>query len=130
VQSRGDADADFIISLRTSDAQISEVLIGALCVVTRTSSSFVLAHWFIGVDLMAECRRHEAASNVMRKVRMVAVRLEHSKGTLVRGELDHFYFLVRGVYLFRVSYACRRVEDVQIPMQFWAAALGLNSQQH
>lgn len=117
------------LSIRTSDAQISEMLIGAVFVVTRTSCSFVLTESFLGVDLMAECRRHKAASDIVRKVWMVAVRLEHAKWTLVRGERGRFYLLMRGRYLFPVSYACRRVVDVQIAMQSQAATLELNRQQ-
>ena len=118
-----------LLSIRTSDAQISKVLIGAVFVVTRTSCSFVLTESFLGVDLMAECGGHKAASDIVRKVWMVTIRLEHAKWTLVRGELGRFYLLMSGRCLFPVSYACRRVLDVRVAMHSQAATLELDRQQ-
>jgi hypothetical protein len=90
-------------SVRTSNTNISEVLIRALLIVTGSSSSFVLANGLPGINLMAECGRHEATWDVLRKVGMVAVGLEHAERTLVRGELDQWLFFVRGKHLFLVS---------------------------
>jgi hypothetical protein len=90
-------------SVRTSNTNISEVLIRALLIVTGSSSSFVLANGLPGINLMAECGRHEATWDVLLKVGMVAVGLEHAERTLVRGELDQWLFFVRGKHLFLVS---------------------------
>ena len=105
------------------------MLIRAFFVVTRTSCSFVLTESFLGVDLMTERRRHKAASDIVCEVWMVAIRLEHAKWTLIRGELGRFYLLMRGRCLFPVSYACRRVLDVQVAMHSQAATLELDRQQ-
>lgn len=90
-------------SIRTSNTQISEVLVRALFIITGSSSSFVLAHRLPGINLMAKCGRHEAARNVLRKVGMVPIGLEHAERTLVRGELDRSLFLVHSGNLFPVS---------------------------
>jgi hypothetical protein len=89
--------------VRTSNTQISEVLIRALFIVAGSSSSLVLAHRLLGINLMTECCRHEAAWDVLRKVGMVAVGLEHAERTLVRSELNQWLFLVRGKHLFLIS---------------------------
>jgi hypothetical protein len=103
VHQRGSCETYVVFLVRTSDTQISEVLIRALFIVARSSSSFVLAHGLDGINLMAEGCRHEATRDVLRKVGMVAIGLEHAERTLVRGELDQSLLLISGKHLFLVS---------------------------
>jgi hypothetical protein len=46
--------------IRTSDGHVAEVLIGACFVIARATSSFVLAHGLLKVNLMAKGCRQEA----------------------------------------------------------------------
>lgn len=99
VQWRGDTNAKNPLLARTSDAHTPEVLIGAVGVVAGAASTFVLAQGLLRIDLMAKCRRQEATWNILRKVRMVAIRFEHAKRALIRGELGYIVFLVGNGYL-------------------------------
>lgn len=100
--------------LRTSYAHAPKVLIRAVGVVARATCRLVLAERLLRIDLVTESRRQKATRNIVCKVGMVAIRLEHTERTLVRSELGQFKLVIFRGNLFLVSWAWCRVVNVQL----------------
>jgi hypothetical protein len=63
----------FLALVRTSDAQIPEVLFSALGVIAGPTSGLVWAHGLLGINLVAEGCRQETACNILRKFGVIAI---------------------------------------------------------
>jgi hypothetical protein len=90
-------------SVRTSDAKLPEVLFSTCRVIAGPTSSFVRAHWLLRINLMAKGCRQEAASNILRKLGVIAIRFEHAKWAFVRRELRRSTIIVGHRHLFGLA---------------------------
>lgn len=63
----------FVYSIRTSNVQVTEMLVWAIGIVAGAAGSFVLAHGLVWIDLVAECCGQEAAGDFFCEFWMVAI---------------------------------------------------------
>ena len=72
--------------IRTSDAHAPEMLIGAFGVIAGSTCRLKRTQGLFRVNLMAVGHGQEAAINILGVVGVIAIRLEHAKGTLIGRE--------------------------------------------
>lgn len=71
---------------RTSDTHAPEMLVRALRVVAGSTRRFKRTQRLVKVNLVTVCHGQEAALDIVREVGVVAIGLEHAKGTFIRSE--------------------------------------------
>ena len=68
---------------RTSDTHAPEMLVGAFGVVARSACRFKRTQRLFIINLVTVGHGQESTIDVLRKVGMVTIRLEHAKGTFI-----------------------------------------------